>query len=546
MGKDAGRPSSFPAREPLWLEPLEERIAPSGGITVIVSGGSLRITGDAGDNDFSINQTGLGADEYRVTSGGDATLINGQAGPLVFSGVTRDVSIRLNDGDDSVDLYIDVGRNVLIDGGKGNDSVDLIGGAVNGNFTARMGDGNDGVTLLGGGVTGHVKIDAGKGDDGVYMDEHNVEGNVGIRMGDGSDEVTLSNYVTVGRDLTIDGGKGFSSVGIMASTFFGNVQVKGSTGDHDIDIGPANFLKGLSILTGKGDVDVNIKQVEIGLTGRGYDLKVVNGPGNGVFEIDTVLIGRNFMWTQGPGNMSGLMDGVETGGSAQVKSSTGNDELVILNTDIWQKMQIMTGKGDLTMDIGGVTSVGGSGGGYDARITNGNGTADIDIRGTSFGGNLFVANGNAHCGFDMRNATVHKNFTSRLGGVADEFLMVGTTVEGKTSVSTGSGGDSIVFDGLHLDGPLSVNTGAGNDSLCVDAYYDYFGGPVGVFEGPVSIILGSGDDGLCVGVGGVLHGCEFYDRVFANGGGGYDYLDYQTGNNTFAVEPKAVGFEDVY
>ena len=56
------------------LEQLEERIAPAGGITAVVRGGNLMITGDDFDNDIVIEGTGF-AGAMRISSGPDATLI---------------------------------------------------------------------------------------------------------------------------------------------------------------------------------------------------------------------------------------------------------------------------------------------------------------------------------------------------------------------------------------------------------------------------------------------------------------------------------------
>ena len=84
-GKDWGKKRRRRERGRLRVERLEERIAPAGGITAVVKGGNLFITGDADDNDIVVDNAGLGAGEYRITSGLSPTQINGQAGPLVFT-----------------------------------------------------------------------------------------------------------------------------------------------------------------------------------------------------------------------------------------------------------------------------------------------------------------------------------------------------------------------------------------------------------------------------------------------------------------------------
>jgi len=476
MDRLSNRPVESPVRKTLRLEPLEERIAPSGGIEVIVSGGSLKITGDAGNNDFEIEPR-LAAGEYSIISGGDATLINGHAGPVVVSGVTKDVNIKLGDGDDSV-LF-------------------------------------DGINL-----PGNVKVDAGKGNDAFEIAFGSVAGNLGISMGDGNGDIDIGNC-TIG----------------------GKVDIKGATGDDSVSLDIVTVNKGLSIMTGNGNLDASITDTSISTPGNGYDLKIVNGSGNVELNVDHVFVSRNFSHGQGPGHMSASFQDMMVQGNTQLKSGEGNDTVTFASAQLYGKLGVMTGSGELMMSVYNV-SAGMSGKGCDAKIANGNGIADVAIENASIGGSLSVSNGNGHAAARVENVVVHKNCSYKSGDGADQWMLIWTTVEGKTSVNTGSGGDYVILDAIRLKGSLSVNAGSGNDHVYADAVYDY--APwhdTSIFEGPVSIILGSGDDYLGVGVGAGADGGAYYSRVFANGGAGWDELDYKTGTNYFGVEPSSVGFE---
>src|SRR4051794_20766777 len=74
----------------------------SGNVTVTTSGGKLVVIGDDGDNVITIDQMGVGANEFRVVP--DATNVNNSMNPATFGGVTSGFVLTLGAGADDVTI----------------------------------------------------------------------------------------------------------------------------------------------------------------------------------------------------------------------------------------------------------------------------------------------------------------------------------------------------------------------------------------------------------------------------------------------------------
>ncbi len=82
----------------LLLETLEPRLALAGNVSVGVAGGNLSITGDAANNQITIQATGV-AGQFVVTGQDVSTTVNGAASATV-SGVTGGATIVMGNGYD--------------------------------------------------------------------------------------------------------------------------------------------------------------------------------------------------------------------------------------------------------------------------------------------------------------------------------------------------------------------------------------------------------------------------------------------------------------
>lgn len=129
------------------LETLESRRLLSGDVLVIVEDGLLIVHGDTRDNAITIDQDGLGVDEFRVT-GTDETTVNGQIVPRIFEGVRRGIRVELDQGSDSVSFVgAVVPRGLVVTNDAGSDALALTSTEVEGDLLVTGGGGNDQVVL---------------------------------------------------------------------------------------------------------------------------------------------------------------------------------------------------------------------------------------------------------------------------------------------------------------------------------------------------------------------------------------------------------------
>jgi hypothetical protein len=299
----------------------------------------------------------------------------------------------------------------------------------------------------------------------------------------------------------------------------------------------------VQIIGANGDLSLGISNCGLGLNGQ--DVKIVNGRGNATLSIEDATFGKNFMYTQAPGDMMALIHNIDVAGNAQLKSNNGNDGIAVDTVGVGGKLMIMTGNGNLDLDVDGVVS-GFSGRGGDAKIANGRGNAMIEISNADFGRSLSVSNAKGNAYSEINGIHVTKDYRFKGNGGENEVWLVGSLISGKTSIKTGNAWDGVSIEGSEFAGALMINTGGDGDEVYLDAYDDDPLYPQSIFHDPVKVILGAGDDYLGAGVNGVNDSTVFEGKVFVNGGSGYDVLEYETGDNIFVIEPYGVGFEDIY
>src|SRR4051794_36432326 len=110
----------------MGLENLESRRLLSGNVSAVVSGGTLFITGDAGDQGVALSRNELG--QYTVEAD-VTTTVNGQSGVIVLGDYHGGgLVVRLGQGNDELlvrdfaaDAPMQLGGDVSIDAGAGDD-----------------------------------------------------------------------------------------------------------------------------------------------------------------------------------------------------------------------------------------------------------------------------------------------------------------------------------------------------------------------------------------------------------------------------------------
>jgi len=218
----------------LSVETLEERTVLAGNVLASITGGNLRLIGDAQSNQIAIERTG--PQSVQISSLDSSTRINNQAGPITLNGFTSGMVAVLGGGDDvlrfsgtSTELFRVFG-NAVIDTGTGNDTVEFSNHSVWNNLVLTTGAGNDRVIglrdLTGAAATTgwglrvgqNAVINTGAGDDEVNLRNSAFLKNFVLDAGTGNDRVDLRNnefqFISVH-----NGGPGFDTLNNVGNTF---------------------------------------------------------------------------------------------------------------------------------------------------------------------------------------------------------------------------------------------------------------------------------------------------------------------------------------
>lgn len=181
-------------------ERLEPRVLCAGDVAVRFARGGLSLRGDAGANAILIERDGAGPG-VRVT-GQDGTTLNGQAGPLTFGAVTRDLKAKLGGGDDRFTISgVNVGRNLSLDTGEGKDAVALDGGRVGRCLSVKGKSGAKSVDVRFADVGGRTKVSTGNEADAVNLGGSTFAKRVSLSTGKGDDAITLASEFAKGRSV---------------------------------------------------------------------------------------------------------------------------------------------------------------------------------------------------------------------------------------------------------------------------------------------------------------------------------------------------------
>lgn len=306
------------------LEVLEPRIAPAGNVIAQVVGGQVLITGDAEDNAIEIT----GYDDlfdlprYRIAPGDPTTTINGGSEPVMLTDVPRergDVLISMGAGNDTVRVptNLDVGRDLRIDGGVGNNIIEVV--------TAD--------------VPRHFVVTNGSGDDLVKLDKLSARDLV-ISNGKGSSNTAIGALnCDVSKDVRISNGAGAEFTATLLGRIVGNVSITAPkaglahvrVGWTSLEVLGCKIFGELAILTGAGSDDVTLRQMAASsatvFTGHGADTILIE---DSSFRLDLNL-------ATGAGSDAVVME---------------RDPHSVFPTTIDRQLQIGLGNGDDFLQLG--------------------------------------------------------------------------------------------------------------------------------------------------------------------------------------------------
>ena len=425
---------------PIFIEPLELRVAPSGVITVNYdqATGALTLTGDALANSVIVSPAEGGGHRILGTIG--TTLSTG--GDFLDIGKLTSVNFIGNGDSDDLDL------------------VDLNLAA----FTFDGGTGNDSLTVTNTTVKGDASIDSGADTDSARFDglHTTIKGNLNAEAG---------NALTVELDA-------------QKTSIAGSIVALGGTGAFELlanGAGPVVIGKGVDITTGAGSANLQFipfSSTTIGKLPTGESIFI-----NGGNSADTLFLGG--------GNIT-LVGGIAFTGGSSAKSfeiSAPNSTVKIGKLPSGHSI-LETGSGfaDLTISALNFTAAGGieltpGAGTNSLRIEGPNGKATIGkIPATGHSINFNGTGSDHSLSMDVGNLTL-------VGGIAftsaapTKFAEIGVPV-GSAKIGKLTSGESILFEGgsgsdffqldvpfVTLAGGIAFSGGNGSNSLDLVVLY---------------------------------------------------------------------------
>ena len=286
-------------RRVLHFESLESRHLMAGNVTASQVGGDLIVEGDQLGNYLIIRQ--LTADSYRLSGSRDGTpdtMVNGQPTDVTVNGILGNVVIRLANGDDQLGIFnsmqtipkaliIDggdgddrmdvssaiIGTELIVDAGAGNDFFDCAHSSIGTSLTYRLGDGSDWGRFFVGAVARDAVMDGGAGNDALGLMYARVGAFAAIDGGAGSDELYATSSF-FHNHAAIRGQQGADAILGISSHFSASALL-----DHGTDFGftwSFGSIFGAAYVIGSGPQSIDLAgsylgRLELGLAGPNHD-----------------------------------------------------------------------------------------------------------------------------------------------------------------------------------------------------------------------------------------------------------------------------------
>ncbi|MCS7160841.1 MAG: hypothetical protein RMJ19_10260 [Gemmatales bacterium] len=240
----------------LYLETLEERLAPAGNVNVFITGGVLTILGDNDGNRIRITQRA--AFNLLISPGDASTTINGgsAAVSLITRGVHR-VVVDLKGGNDVLEIspgggIVVFNAPVFINTGSGSDSVLIEDIVARNHFTIDTGNQGDQVILRSPSrplqLNRDLTILTGQGPDALTALNVVLRGSLRFATGQQNDQVRLQNVV-VGGEFNANLGEGADFLALNQTEVRGQAFLGGNAGSDEIIITHGQFDFSLRIAT---------------------------------------------------------------------------------------------------------------------------------------------------------------------------------------------------------------------------------------------------------------------------------------------------------
>jgi len=264
----------------------------SGNVAVSVLEGSLVVTGDHAGNSIIVDQVGLGSQQFRITSGASATTINGGAGPLVFSGVTKDVRFKMGGNDTVVLSAVKLPHNLLLRDATGTGTLAINSSTVAGKLKVATKQEQLHFSASLSTVSRDVTITNKHGGGTLQFNTTSVGGRLRIREGkdNSTDGITLAGVHVSGKTRIHTGAGGDSVTVLDSSVFDGKFRLRTGLGSDIAALLSSTFNRSLAVLMGRGMDTTNV-----GIGGAITAKKdAVFGGGSGTDTINILTNGNTF------------------------------------------------------------------------------------------------------------------------------------------------------------------------------------------------------------------------------------------------------------
>ena len=214
----------------LEVERLEDRAMMAGNVSAWVAQGTLYIRGDDASNGVIVRQVSSRTFTITGTIGnvfrGESTKINGSTRTQTFSGVTDDLDINMNNGDDYVFVSgkskaspMVLPDDLRVSGGRGGDGLHIEfvrNRDRDDRMTVDMGDGDDWANLRYVASRDFTKVYMGSGRDRVTIEQESGFANTStdsifVSLGTGDDTMRISGSFWV-KTITMDGESGTDTI----------------------------------------------------------------------------------------------------------------------------------------------------------------------------------------------------------------------------------------------------------------------------------------------------------------------------------------------
>ena len=503
---------------PPAMEAFEQRLLLAGNVLAeITNAGDLVITGDDAANQIMITEV---AGVVTILRGDADTLINGDADVgktgVVIDGIfSRNVKIKMGDGDDEVAILGD-------DGVDPNDPADDNRFEIGGNVQIDLGAGvgaDQEATLNLVDVAGSVKITAKDDTEAdAQITNSTIGKNVQIALGGGDNYAAVENTDIEG-NLQIQNKDGEADVYVRSSTVTGSVSISGGKGLYNVEIRDSLIGKNLSVknkeLVSGNPADV--QRVIVRDTNIDGSVKISSGNGAVYIDIDD----------NDDGDTNG--DGVVIGKKLSISSKDGVDGVYLFDTTA-KSVKINTGKGgadNTEVYVGDVTITG------SLSMANKSGVSVFNVDDTTVTKKTKLTGGKAQTTVDIGNLVATGGLQIKGGGKAAGVLdvMVRDLDGGKVSIQGGGDADVITLNNLAITS-LQIKTDKGADIINIELVAT---GGAASTVGTLKLSTGDGDDTVTIGVGGRPElGLTLTGKGTFDGGKGTDTLDAAAARgNTF-------------